>query len=152
LGGFGLALLLFPVYVFFATRLAPCFGLTVKDKKIAFFDAWNVSRGRFWPILGAYLVLAIASSILSQVIGAIAQLLVMPGMMEFSNVADNGSFEEVGAFLTSPGFLISAGIYLFIVLFMQGLVQHVVGGPAAFAARHDPRGGVEENAQVDVFV
>ena len=43
-GALGLMLLLFPVYVFLATRLSPCFAMTIKDRKIVFFDAWNVSR------------------------------------------------------------------------------------------------------------
>jgi hypothetical protein len=55
------------------------------------------------------------------------------------------------ALLWSPGFLLPMGIFLFISQFLQGLLQHVVGGPAAFAARHDPRGGVEDEAKVDAF-
>jgi hypothetical protein len=149
LGAMGLMVLLFPLYIFLATRLAPCFGLTLKEKKIRFFDAWNVSRGRFWPILGAYVILAICGSILVQVITGIAQLLVMQAMMDFADTAENGG--DMAALMLSPGFLVPVGIYLFIALFVQGLLQHVVGGPAAFAARHDPRGGVEQETQLEAF-
>jgi hypothetical protein len=149
LAAFGVMFLIFPLYVFFATRLAPCFALTVRERKIRFFDAWNVSRGRFWPILGAYVILAICGGILGQVITGIAQLLLLPAMVNFTGADQNPN--QIAALLTSPGFLAPLGFYLFIVLFVQGVLQHAVGGPAAFAVRHDPRGGVEEENQIEAF-
>ncbi|WP_291197003.1 hypothetical protein [Hyphomonas sp.] len=148
-GAMGLSVLVFPVYVFLATRLAPCFGLTVRERKIRFFDAWNVSRGRFWPILGAYVILAIAGSILGQVITGIAQMIIMPATMDLANAADQGA--DMRGLILSPAFLVPMGAYLFIVLYVQGVLQHAVGGPAAFAVRHDPRGGIEEESQIEAF-
>jgi len=149
LAAFGMILLIFPAYVFFAARLAPCFALTVRERKIRFFDAWSVSRGRFWPILGAYVILAICGGMLGQVIAGIAQLLLVPAMVSFN--ATSQSPDQVAAMLTSPGFLAALGFYLFIVLFVQGVLQHALGGPAAFAVRHDPRGGLEEENQIEAF-
>lgn len=148
-GGFAALLFTFPLYAFLATRLAPCFGLTLKEKRIRFFDAWNVSRGRFWPILGAYLVLSICGGMIGQVISGIAQLIMIPAMSGFSGSAE--SAEDIRALIFSPQFFIPLAIYLFIVMALQGILQHVVGGPAAFAVRHDPRGGVEAQAQVGAF-
>jgi len=148
-GAIGLSLLLLPAYAFFATRLAPCFGLTVKDGHIRFFDAWHVSRGRFWSIFGAYVILAFAGAILGQVVTGIAQMILLSSLTSLSADALNGP--ELMSRLGSPGFLVPMGVYLFVSLFLQGLLQHVVGGPAAFAARLDPRGGVEDEARVDTF-
>lgn len=148
LGSFLVLLVFFPVYVFLATRLAPSFGLTVREKRIRFLDAWNVSRGRFWPIFGAFVILSFSGSILGQVISGIAQMLVMPSLTNVGNAADSSGLRAV---IFSPGFLVPMGIYGFIVLFLQGLLQHVVGGPAAFAVRHDPRGGIEAQAQIGAF-
>jgi hypothetical protein len=148
-GAMGLMLLIFPVYVFLATRLAPCFGLTVRERKIRFLDAWNVSRGRFWSILGAYVILAIAGSILGQVITSIAQMIIMPASMNLVSSLDQVA--DVRGLIFSPGFLVPAGAYVFIVLFVQGVLQHAVGGPGAFAVRHDPRGGIEEENQLEAF-
>lgn len=148
-GVFGLMLLILPLYVFFATRLAPCFSLTVMQKRFRFLDAWNVSRGRFWPILGAYVILAIAGSIIAQVISGIAQMIIMPGMINFAQAAETGA--DIRGLILSPQFIAPLGLYGFIILFLQGLLQHIVGGPAAFATRHDPRGGVEEAGRIDVF-
>ncbi|MGA1342791.1 MAG: hypothetical protein ACO33A_07040 [Hyphomonas sp.] len=148
-GAIGLILLLLPVYAFFATRLAPCFGLTVKDGRIRFFDAWHVSRGRFWAIFGAYLILAFAGAILGQVVTGIAQVIMLSPLIPLSAAAPDG--QEVIAQIASPGFLVPMGLFLFVSLFLQGLLQHVVGGPAAFAARLDPRGGVEDEVRVNAF-
>ena len=148
-GAFGLMILLFPVYVFIATRLAPCFGLTMKDRKIRFFDAWNVSRGRFWPILGAYIILAFGAGIVSSVITQIFQMALMPFIV---SSIENIDESNIGEIFTSPLFLTMMGLYLFISLFFQGVVQHIVGAPAAFAARRDPRGGVDDVRTVDTFV
>lgn len=148
LGTFGVLLLALPLYVFFATRLAPSFGLTVREKRIRFFDAWNVSRGRFWPIFGAFVILAFSGSILVQIISGIAQTLIMPSMMNLANAADGASLRTM---IFSPGFMVPMGVYLFLTLFLQGVMQHMVGGPAAFAVRHDPRGGIEADAQIGAF-
>lgn len=149
LGSFAILLFSFPLYVFLATRLAPCFGLTLKEKRVRFFDAWNVSRGRFWPILGAYLILSFCGGMAGQVISGIAQLLVMPAMSGFAESAESAA--DIRALIFSPNFIIPMAIYLFIVMALQGILQHVVGAPAAFAVRHDPRGGVEAQAQVGAF-
>lgn len=147
-GAFGLILLLFPFYVFFATRLSPCFAMTIKDRRIVFFDAWNVSRGRFWPILGAFLIIAVAGSIVASVVEQAFQFGLVQFMSRFSNVQ---SGEELMQLLYSAEFLLPTGLYIFASMFMSALQQHFNGGPAAFAARHDPRGGVDDAARMAVF-
>jgi hypothetical protein len=148
-GAIGLMVLLFPVYVFFATRLAPAFGLTIKERKIRFFDAWNVSRGRFWPILGAYVIIAVCGSIVASIIGQIFQLILMFAVVP---VIDNANGpEDFTALFTSAGFLIGVAVYLFFTLFIGALQMHFNHGPAAFAARHDPRGSVDDVDRLDAF-
>lgn len=147
---FGTMFLFSLVYVFFATRLAPCFGLTVKDKEIRFFDAWNVSRGRFWPILGAYAIIAIVVSMVSQAVTMIAQLVMLPFLASLPQDGDVPT-EELGAIFLSPGFIIPMALIYFVLTFVQGLVQHFAGAPAALAARHDPRNDLGEVQRVDVF-
>ncbi|MFN7178198.1 hypothetical protein [Hyphomonas sp.] len=149
-GTFALMLVILPLYIFLATRLAPCFGLTVMSRRIRFLDAWSVSRGRFWPIFGAYAILAIGGSIVGQVVTGIAQGLMMPVFIRIANMAETGG--DPVALLMSAELLVPMGIFYFLVLFVQGVLQHIVGGPAAFAARHDPAGGVEDAARVDAFV
>ena len=148
-GGFGIMLLLLPVYIFFATRLAPCFSLTIKEREYKFFDAWNVSRGRFWPILGAYVIIAIGGGILVAVVEQIAQLPLSFALAPA--LEDIDSSEEFIRLYSSIGFMLPLGIYMLVRLFMSGLLMHFAAGPAAFAARHDPRGGVDDANRMDVF-
>lgn len=148
-GGMGLMLLFMPLYAFLATRLAPCFAMTIKDRKIVFLDAWNVSRGRFWPILGAFLILSVGGGIVSSVITQVLQLIVLMPFM--GNMEDAQSGGEAFRIIFSAAFLVPMAIYLYASWFMSGLLLHFTGGPAAFAARHDPRGGVDDAAQMAVF-
>jgi len=152
--GAGIALYVFvsmPLYIFFATRLSPCFAQTVKDRKIAFFDAWNISHGRFWPILGGYVILAIGGAFLLNIVESILQNIVMlPFMGAIENIETDGGdgFVEL---LTSPMFLIPIGIAIAVSASLRGLLGHIAHGPAAFAARHDPRGGVDEDSMLSNF-
>ncbi len=148
LGSFVVLLFIFPFYVFLATRLAPSFGLTVQARQVRFFDAWNVSRGRFWPILGAFVILAVAGNIIGQVLSGIVQTLMTPVLIDLANGVDGDDLRTV---ILSPRFLVPMSLYGFVILFLQGLIQHFIGGPAAFAVRHDPRGGVEEQARIGAF-
>lgn len=147
-GSLGLILLLFPVYVFLATRMSPCFAMTIKDRRIVFFDAWNVSRGRFWPILGAFLIIAIATGIVAGVVDQIFQIGLVSTMSRFVNVQ---SGQEAVEMVFSSAFLVASGVYVFVSMFMSALQQHFNGAPAAFAARHDLRGGVDDTARMAVF-
>lgn len=148
-GGAGMSLVFLPVYIFVATRLAPCFGLTIKDQRIRFFDAWNVSRGRFWPILGAFLILYVVVSIISMVIDQILQFTLITSLTpQFMNVSDP---DDVLSIMTSGPFLGMMAVYIFIASFAAAIQQHVIHAPAAFAARHDPRGSVDDAAQIDIF-
>ena len=148
--GFGLMFLFSLLYIFLATRLSPCFGLTVKEKEIRFFDAWNVSRGRFWPILGAYVIIVVVVSVFSQIISAIAQMLMMPFFMSLP-VGDELPTEEMAAIFLSPAFIAPMALLYFGLMFVQGLTQHFVGAPAALAARHDPRNDLGDAERVDIF-
>ena len=141
-------LVMFPVYVFFATRFSPVFAMTVKERRIAFGDAWIVSRGRFWPILGAFLILAIVGGMAVGFAGSIAQMLVTPAFMgSVSRVEDSSELRS----LFTPTLTIALLLYAFIRYFLSGLLMHFVQGPAAFAARHDPRGSVDDALSVEEF-
>ncbi|MEZ6001794.1 hypothetical protein [Hyphomonas sp.] len=141
-------LLTFPFYVFFATRFAPVFAMTLKEGKIAFGDAWIASRGRFWPILGAYLILAVVGGLVVGFAASILEMLVMPILVGSVVWVDDISDLEN---LFSPALIAGLLVYTFIRYFLSGLLMHIVHGPAAFAARHDPRGGVDDALNVSEF-
>ncbi len=141
-------LLTFPFYVFFATRFAPVFAMTLKEGKIAFGEAWVASRGRFWPILGAYLILAIVGGMAVGFASTLLEMLVMPIFVGTMVDVDDLSDLET---LFSPALIAGLLVYTFIRYFLSGLLMHIVQGPAAFAARHDPRGSVDDALSVSEF-
>lgn len=149
-GALVLAIILFPIYVFFATRLAPCFALTVKDRQVRFFDAWNVSRGRFWPIFGAYTIMAIAGSILASVINQVVQGTVTIGL-PFGDLMDISSPQDALDAVFSPLMMTTIAIMVFVQSATEGIYRHFVAAPAALAARHDPRNDLDTAQSVDVF-
>ena len=141
-------LLTLPFYIFFATRFSPVFAMTLKEEKIAFGDAWIASRGRFWPILGAYLIVAIVGGMAVGIASTILEMLVTPAFVNsMSGVDDVSELES----LFTPAVITGLLVYTFIRYFLSGLLMHIVNGPAAFAARHDPRGGVDDALNVSQF-
>lgn len=148
-GVLGLMLLLLPVYVFLATRLSPCFAMTINDSRIVFFDAWNVSRGRFWPILGAYVIIAVVGGIIAGAVGQAFEMAILSTSLSGFGTIETG--DDARRLIVSAAFLVPMGLYIFARMFMSALLQHFSGGPAAFAARHDPRGGVDDAARMSVF-
>jgi hypothetical protein len=50
-------LLTFIVPIYISVRLAPAAAASVAQRKFSFFDAWKVSRERFWALFGAFLLL-----------------------------------------------------------------------------------------------
>ncbi|WP_321488780.1 hypothetical protein [uncultured Hyphomonas sp.] len=141
-------LLTLPFYVFFATRFSPVFAMTLKEGKIAFGDAWIASRGRFWPILGAYLIVAIIGGMAVGFASTILETLMTPAFMNSLSVVDDISELES---LFTPVVVAAMLAYTFIRYFLSGLLMHFVNGPAAFAARHDPRGSVDDALNVSEF-
>ncbi|WP_135210007.1 hypothetical protein [Vitreimonas flagellata] len=57
-----------PLYV--SVRLAPAAATAVAKRRFAFFDAWKVSRDRFWPLLGAFALLWLIYVLLVMIVNA----------------------------------------------------------------------------------
>lgn len=142
-------LVTFPLLAFLATRFSPVFAMTVKEEKVAFGDAWIVSRNRFWPILGAYLIIALVGGMAIGLVSSLAQMILMPAMMNM-NIVTQDDMPDLRALFT-PAVMISMLVYMFVRLSLSGLLMHVVHAPAAFAARHDPRGSIDDALRVKDF-
>ena len=53
-GGVIFAIVGFCVYVWALIRFAPAAATSVALRRFAFFDAWRVSKGKFWPMFGSF--------------------------------------------------------------------------------------------------
>lgn len=65
-------LLIICVAIWLYVRLSLAFPLTFLRRKIVIGESWRLTRGRFWTLFGAYLVLAIIVTILSAIISTVA--------------------------------------------------------------------------------
>lgn len=59
------------VTLFFAIRLAPAAATSVGRQQFSFFDAWKVTKGRFWSLFGAFFIVMVIAAIGEILFGAI---------------------------------------------------------------------------------
>ena len=108
-----LGLLVVLALIYFSVRLAPAAATSVARRKFAFFDAWKVSRGRFWGLLGAFVLLFLMFMVF--VIAVEVAFGVMVGMTAMNSVgqAEPQSAEEAFRAFATPQYM--AGIVALIV-------------------------------------
>lgn len=57
LGVFVAILVVLLLLLYFGVRFAPAAATSIARKRFAFFDAWKVTKGRFWALLGSFVLL-----------------------------------------------------------------------------------------------
>lgn len=126
--------------MYIVARLSPAAALTVRDESIRFFEAWKITRGRVGALIGANLVLWGASLLgMTLFYGAIIGLVVWRFLPAFEGEA------EMAALASQPGFWMPAVVLCVIWLAAMAALQHIMGGPAALAAKDDPNWIGNEN-------
>ena len=103
-----LGLLVVLALIYFSVRLAPAAATSVARRKFAFFDAWKVSKGRFWGLLGAFVLLFLMFMVF--VIAVEVAFGVMVGMTAMNSVGQTEpqSAEEAFRAFATPQYM--AGI------------------------------------------
>lgn len=146
-GGFAVALLillLFVAAIFVGVRVSAAPALTILEKRIA-FPAWGATRGIFWPVLGAYVLVAIIIGVLSAVVGTVLNLTMLgaflPIIGELIEMAQNNPQadpEEVMGVLreglSQPGILasfVAIGLLSVILRSFSDAIWHSVGASVA---------------------
>jgi hypothetical protein len=111
----GLALLLALIY--FAVRFAPAAATSVARRKFAFFDAWTVTKGRFWGIFGAFLLLFIIFFVFYIVV-ALGAGFAMGGLIaaQVAQGQQPQTSEEMLRMFANPQFAISVLIFGLVML------------------------------------
>ncbi len=136
------------LWVWMAIRLSPAAALTIRDRRIRFFDAWAVTRGRAWPMLGAFFLLILGyyfAVTLVYMIGGMGAMGMMMSNPEVMEAVANEDPEAMMAFFVSPAVLVPLILAYIVMMLMQGLFQYAWAGPAALAAKTDPRQGGQMN-------
>ncbi|MEM9571247.1 MAG: hypothetical protein AAF996_07260 [Pseudomonadota bacterium] len=123
------------VWIWLAVKLSAAGALTIRDRKIHFFSSWGATRGRFWPLFGAYLILLIIVLVVYFAVVGTLLAVVFGGGMDLTNpdtLAALGNPQTLGAMFF---------VFFLILTMVQALFLYIWAGPAALAAKTDPRGG-----------
>ncbi len=129
LAGFVIALYLF-------ARLSAASALTIRDNQIRFFESWQLTKGHGWRLAGSYFLLFAAFLILSLIVYG---LVIFVGFALLAPAIDSSAGSETANAVLSvmgdPTFWAPISLLMFLVLMMQSVFSHALGGPAALVVR-----------------
>jgi hypothetical protein len=129
---------------FFGVRFAPGAATSIARRQFAYFDAWKVTRGRFWALCGSFLVVVLIYSVVAAVVMTVGLgVLIVAAAGNFAAFGSNASPEQVAtafAALLSPQNLVVLGaLYLFLIasglIFM--LLTYGINARAVIAAMEE---------------
>ena len=140
------------IFVFWlCARFSPAAALTVRDRKIKFGEAWRVTRGKAWTIIGSWIVLALIMSAVFFVFYLIFVVAIIASLMPMMSGMETEDPTAVFRALLSPGVLIPGALLVVVLVFLQACGMHIYSGPAALAARTDPE-WTDQKTIDDTFV
>ena len=97
--------------IYFGVRLAPAAATSIAKRRFAFFDAWKVTKGRFWALLGSYVLLFLMYFVGIIILGVIAGTAMGFGLFgQMQTGAKPQSIDGVLALFASPVVWIPAAI------------------------------------------
>jgi hypothetical protein len=89
--------------IFFGVRFAPAAATSIALRRFAFFDAWTVSKGRFWALFGSFVLLWLMYFVGVMVLSGVAVFAMGVGLTGIAQAgAEPASPEEAFALLASP--------------------------------------------------
>lgn len=127
-----LYLVIFGVMAVVSVKFSPAAAMTIRDRQIRFASAWGATRGKFWPLLGAYAAWSL--------LGFVGYVIAMFALIAVAA----GSFASIDAENADPLALIAGlgpfVIILYLLFIAAGVCFYYIwAGPAALAAKTDPR-------------
>lgn len=125
LGSIGFAI---AFMIWLAIRWSLAVPITVAERKLAFFESFRITRGRFWPLLG----MMILSVVMAVLVGLLSMLVTQPiNLIARSDHSAEWTVQEAIQAFTNPWVVVSALLgAVFYVLFFG-----VIYAPLAAAYR-----------------
>lgn len=95
--------------IWLCVRWSLAVPITVAEKRFAIFDSFNLTKGRFWPLLGMALIAGVMAIVISLLAGVVTMPLTMMGGMSMFGGMGEDPIEVMRNFdPTSPWMLASA--------------------------------------------
>lgn len=118
--------------IWLAVRLCLALPITFAEKRIALFDSWSLTRGRFWSLLGMVLLVAVFAIVVSFLGGFVAQA---AAAIAGGGLAVLGSLQNPDLTDLPPELLPSILLYLALNLVLASLQAAITYAPLAAAYR-----------------
>lgn len=134
--GIGVFLFSAGLWLFVMVRLSLAPVITFDTGKLSVFESWRVTKGRFWPLFGAY-VLAIVTIL----VVSLLMMVIFAAVAGIMTVAGGGSIEEVGAVFqpelssVAAYFSVQTIAYLIFNAFIMAIYYPVLLSPQVLAYR-----------------
>jgi hypothetical protein len=131
------SLLQYAVMLYFGVRLAPAAAISVGRKKFSFFKAWTVTRGRFWALLGAFLLAVLILIVLEIVLAGIVFAVIGSSVFQMGPNADPS---QMFATMFTPQNLIVIGVAYAVLIGLSMLIYLLffgINARAVIAAAED---------------
>ncbi len=127
---------LFCAVIWVCTRFSPAAAMTIRDRKIQFFAAWRLTKGKVWTLIGAGIVLMLLYLVMMIVgyliVGGTGAALLWPLI---SADAPGAAYLDA---VKQPQFYVPMAVLVFVFFAAMGAFLHIFNGPAALVARTDP--------------
>jgi len=78
----------FAFFLFLMVRLLPLYGFIAIENRFAVVDAWDLSRGHFWRMLGTLLLVGLAASLISGIINSTMPPTFLIGLLDIEGMSD----------------------------------------------------------------
>lgn len=142
-----LELLVFFGFFYAAIRLSLAPVITFDKSRLAITESWSVTRGQFWPLLGAYLL-----AICCWVVVALLAIVLFRLVVGIVVLSMGGSWADVAGVFPSDDAQLSAYLSPFMIAYMlvgsvfTAIAYAVIAAPGALAYRSLSSGRGEEPA------
>lgn len=138
-------------WLYVSVRLAPAAATSVGRRRFSFFDAWKVSKGRFWPLLGAYLLLFLIFIVLYLIVGSVLVVALGISATSAPSISDSNDPQAVMRMFTTPNTiaaLILVGLVMTVASMFVYLGMFGINARAVLAAAEEGKIDGVVNAEV----
>lgn len=132
------------LFVWLAVRLSLAIPITMAERRIAIFDSFAVTKGRFWPLLG----MALLAGVMSIVVSLLGSLVGMPLQLATGGLQGLSELEGESIPVILQAAWPAIAVWVVINAIMYALQVAVVYAPFS-AAYRDIKGGEPSAAVFD---